>query len=79
MKAKDEGVIQVVAKVYRQRGEQSNFGLRAIVVGTDMRVSCPGEWRDEWKVGQLLTMVGRVIKQKGGADYFKARQLIGSQ
>lgn len=66
-------MITVTAKVYRQHGEVSDHALRAAVLDTGMKVSCPYEWRDAWSEGDQFQFVGVVVDQVGGKSYFKAR------
>lgn len=67
-------LVTVRAKVYQQRGEKSAHAIRAKVIGSDMKVSCPSVWRDAWTVGQVIEFVGRVVSQSCGSAYFKATE-----
>lgn len=64
--------ITVKARAYRQKGESSAHAVRAAVVDTGMKVSCPSVWRDDWREGELIEFTGRVVNQNCGAPYFRA-------
>lgn len=67
----------VTAEVYAAKGEASRNSLRAKVLGTGMRISCPSAWREAWEPGQRIEFTGRWVSQNCGAAYFKATQQGG--
>lgn len=66
------------ARVYVAGKEKTRHWLRAELTGgpfNGLKVSCPYSLRDNWRPGDQLEVIGKVVSGPGQGDYFKASKV----